>query len=58
MIVNIAGDSVADYAMMASRLEGVAGISGVEVNISCPNVERGGMQFGTSPQAAAEVTRR
>ncbi len=57
VIVNIAGDSVTDYAMMASRLEGVAGVSGVEVNISCPNVERGGMQFGTSPQAAAEVTR-
>jgi dihydroorotate dehydrogenase (NAD+) catalytic subunit len=57
VIVNIAGDSVGDYAMMAARLEGVAGVSGIEVNISCPNVEKGGLQFGTSPEVAAEVTR-
>ncbi len=42
---------------MASKLEGVAGISGIEVNISCPNVKCGGMQFGTDPAVAAEVTR-
>ena len=57
VIVNIAGESIADYAELARRLEGVAGISGIEVNISCPNVARGGMEFGQNPETAAEVTR-
>lgn len=57
VIVNIAGESIADYAELARKLEGVAGISGIEVNISCPNVARGGMEFGKSPETAAEVTR-
>lgn len=56
VIVNIAGDTVEEYAQIASRLEGVQGISGLEVNISCPNVARGGMEFGTDPRLAAEVT--
>jgi dihydroorotate dehydrogenase (NAD+) catalytic subunit len=56
VIVNIAGETVEEYAKVAARLEGVAGISGVEVNISCPNVASGGMGFGTNPKAAAEVT--
>jgi dihydroorotate dehydrogenase (NAD+) catalytic subunit len=57
VIVNIAGDSVADYGKVAEKLNGVPGISGIEINISCPNVKQGGMQFGTDPLAAAEVTR-
>jgi dihydroorotate dehydrogenase (NAD+) catalytic subunit len=57
VIVNIAGDTVEEYAKVASRLEGVKGISGIEVNISCPNVKCGGMQFGTDPAVAAEVTK-
>jgi len=57
VIVNIAGERVEDYAKLASRLEGVAGVSGLEVNISCPNIEAGGMEFGTNPRAAAAVTR-
>ena len=57
VVVNIAGESIEDYAELARRLEGVGGVSGIEVNISCPNVARGGMEFGVSPQAAAEVTR-
>ncbi len=57
VIVNIAGERVEDYASLASELDGVAGVSGLEVNISCPNVEAGGMAFGTDPQAAAVVTR-
>ena len=57
VIVNIAGDTVEDYAKVASKLEGVKGISGIEVNISCPNVKCGGMQFGTDPAMAAEVTK-
>jgi dihydroorotate dehydrogenase (NAD+) catalytic subunit len=57
VIVNIAGEQVEDYARLASRLDGVAGVSGLEVNISCPNVQAGGMEFGTDPEAAAAVTR-
>ncbi len=56
IVVNIAGESVEEYAELARILEGVDGISGIEVNISCPNVEAGGMEFGTDPQAAAAVT--
>lgn len=55
VIVNIAGERVEDYAELASRLEGVAGVSGLEVNISCPNIEAGGMEFGTDPRVAAAV---
>jgi dihydroorotate dehydrogenase (NAD+) catalytic subunit len=57
VIVNIAGESIEDYAELARRLDGVAGVSGIEVNISCPNIARGGVEFGVSPEAAAEVTR-
>jgi dihydroorotate dehydrogenase (NAD+) catalytic subunit len=57
VIVNIAGEDIEDYTELARKLDGVAGASGIEVNISCPNVARGGMEFGVSPQAAAEVTR-
>jgi len=56
VIVNIAGERVDDYGQLAARLEGVAGISGLEVNIGCPNVKSGGMEFGTDPRAAASVT--
>jgi len=56
VIVNIAGEYIEDYSKAASRLEGVEGIYGIEVNIGCPNVAAGGMEFGTNPQAAAEVT--
>jgi len=56
VIVNIAGETIDDYAKLASRLEGVAGISGLEVNISCPNVKSGGAEFGVDPDSAAEVT--
>lgn len=56
VIVNIAGESVGEYARLAARLDGVPGVSALEVNISCPNLAAGGMAFGTSPQAAIEVT--
>ena len=56
VIVNIAGETVKDYAKLASQLDGVAGISAIEVNISCPNVKAGGAAFGTNPKSAAEVT--
>ncbi|OGO32868.1 MAG: dihydroorotate dehydrogenase B catalytic subunit [Chloroflexi bacterium RBG_16_56_11] len=56
VIVNIAGDTIDEYASVARRLEGKPGISGVEVNISCPNVKAGGAAFGVSPDCAAQVT--
>ena len=55
IIVNIAGETVAEYARLAEKLDGVAGISGLEVNISCPNVAAGGAEFGTRPDSAAGV---
>ena len=56
VIVNVSGHSVADYARVAERLDAEAGVDGFEVNISCPNVDEGGMAFGTTCPAAAEVT--
>ncbi len=55
VIANIAGESVAEYAELASRLDGAPGVSGIELNISCPNVESG-LEFGIDPAAASEVT--
>ncbi|MFC1901785.1 dihydroorotate dehydrogenase [Chloroflexota bacterium] len=56
VIVNIAGSKVDDYARLAGELDGVDGISGIEVNISCPNVKAGGAAFGADPESAARVT--
>jgi dihydroorotate dehydrogenase (NAD+) catalytic subunit len=56
VIVNVAGESVADYVEVARRLEGVPGVAGIELNISCPNVGRGGLQFAIDAGAAGEVT--
>lgn len=56
VIVNIAGETVEEYTKIAKQLDGVAGISGIEVNISCPNVEAGGAEFGIDSDCAAEVT--
>jgi dihydroorotate dehydrogenase (NAD+) catalytic subunit len=55
VIANIAGETVSDYAQLARRLDGVPGVSGIEMNISCPNVESG-LDFGVDARAAAEVT--
>jgi dihydroorotate dehydrogenase (NAD+) catalytic subunit len=56
VIVNIAGDSIEEYALLARQLDGVPGVSGLEVNISCPNVHAGGAEFGVNAASAAEVT--
>ncbi|MFC2050296.1 dihydroorotate dehydrogenase [Chloroflexota bacterium] len=56
VIVNIAGETIDEYVEVAARLDDVAGVSGIEVNISCPNITSGGMEFGMSPESAAEVT--
>jgi dihydroorotate dehydrogenase (NAD+) catalytic subunit len=58
VIVSIMGFTVGEYAEVAARLEGVAGFSGIELNLSCPNTERGGMEFGQEPDVAADVVRR
>lgn len=57
IIANISGNSVDDYADVAGRLEAAGGIDGIEINISCPNVKHGGIQFGTNPLMAAQVTK-
>lgn len=56
IIVNIAAESVEEYAAIAENLEGVEGISAVEVNISCPNSRAGGLEFGADGYMAKEVT--
>jgi len=55
VIVNIAGETIDDYARLAGRLDTVDGISALEVNISCPNVKAGGAEFGADAQSAAKV---
>jgi len=55
VIANIAGESIAHYAELARRLDRTHGVSGIEINVSCPNVENG-LEFGTDPRAASELT--
>ena len=47
IIVNILGDSIEEYCQLAEKLTNISGISALEVNISCPNVKKGGVAFGT-----------
>ena len=56
VIVNIAGETIDEYVAVTTKLEGVPGISGIELNISCPNVSAGGIEFGVDPKLAAQVT--
>ncbi|MGD2125454.1 MAG: dihydroorotate dehydrogenase [Desulfobacteraceae bacterium] len=58
VIVNIYGHHIDEYGELSSALKGVDGVSALEVNISCPNVERGGMAFGIDPDVSARVTER
>ena len=55
--VNIYGKTIEEYAELASRLDGMDGIAGIEVNISCPNVKAGGVAFGVDPKTAHELVR-
>ncbi|GIW12703.1 MAG: dihydroorotate dehydrogenase [Tepidiforma sp.] len=57
VIVNIAGDTVEEFGEMARMLDGVPGIAALELNISCPNVDTGGMEIGQSVEASARATR-
>ena len=57
VIANVSGFSVEEYAGTCEKLDGCDQIGLFEVNVSCPNVHGGGMSFGTSPEAAAMVTK-
>ncbi|NJD28445.1 MAG: dihydroorotate dehydrogenase [Chloroflexi bacterium] len=56
VIVNVAGESIGDYVEVVRRLDGVPGVAGIELNISCPNVGAGGIQFAIDANAAGAVT--
>lgn len=58
VLVNVVGNAVDDFARVIDRLEGVEGSDGYELNVSCPNVKAGGMEFGADPASLAEVVRR
>jgi dihydroorotate dehydrogenase (NAD+) catalytic subunit len=57
VIANISGFSIGEYAYCCERIDSQEEVGLIEVNVSCPNVRHGGMSFGTSPEAVAEVTR-
>ena len=57
VIVNIAGDTIDEFGEMARMLDGVPGIAGIELNISCPNVDQGGIEIGQDVTASARATR-
>jgi dihydroorotate dehydrogenase (NAD+) catalytic subunit len=58
VIANIAASTVDEYCQVLEVLEGETGIHGYEINVSCPNVKEGGLNFGTSCPAVAEITGR
>lgn len=57
VIVNIAGNTIEDYCLVAEKLSSSKVVKGLEINISCPNVKAGGMAFGAHPDMAAQVVR-
>lgn len=56
VLVNVNGETIEEYGELACRLDGVPGVAGLEINISCPNVREGGMFFGNNASSAAQVT--
>ena len=58
VVANVWGDEEEDYVAIARALDGARGLSAIELNISCPNVERGGMLFGNSPDATRSLVAR
>lgn len=54
-IVNVSGSSIEEYCDVASKINALERIPAIELNISCPNVKKGGMGFGTNPEMAAQV---
>lgn len=57
VLLNIYGKEVGEYAELAARIDDIEDVSGIEVNISCPNVKAGGLAFGVAPDAARSVVR-
>jgi dihydroorotate dehydrogenase (NAD+) catalytic subunit len=57
VVANVFGETVAEYVEVCAKLDAAPGVAAVELNVSCPNVECGGMVFGQDPVALAEVTR-
>jgi dihydroorotate dehydrogenase (NAD+) catalytic subunit len=57
VFVNFFGNSVEEYGEVARRLDGIPGIAGLELNISCPNIKSGGIAFGVDPKEASKVVR-
>lgn len=58
IIANVAGSSLEEYVKVTEVLDSAADVAALELNISCPNVKEGGIQFGVDPEMAAEVTRK
>lgn len=56
IIVNVIGKTIDEYAEVAARLDGAPGVTAIELNISCPNIKEGGIQFGSDPDSAHRVT--
>ncbi|MHC4361297.1 MAG: dihydroorotate dehydrogenase [Planctomycetota bacterium] len=56
VFVNVAGETIDDYVAVVERLAGEKAIAGFELNISCPNVRKGGISFGTEPETVTEIT--
>jgi dihydroorotate dehydrogenase (NAD+) catalytic subunit len=57
VIANVFGETEADYVEVCSKLDGAEGMAAIELNVSCPNTEAGGMMFGNDPTALGAVTR-
>ncbi len=57
IIVSIAGEDVSEYVELAEKLTNIEGVGGIEVNISCPNVSKGGMSFGADPFVTSGLVR-
>ncbi len=55
ILVNVWGKTLEEYGEVAARLDGIDGVHGLEINISCPNIKEGGIAFGTDPEMAATV---
>ncbi|MGH8003391.1 MAG: dihydroorotate dehydrogenase, partial [Limisphaerales bacterium] len=55
LVVNIAGSTIEEFVELAQWLSDVEGIDGIEVNISCPNVKEGGLEFSATPQPTFRV---
>ena len=58
ILVNVVGSRLEHFAEVVARLDGVSGVHGFELNVSCPNVRAGGTEFGADPESLADLVRR